>query len=454
MRGSILLVDDEERILKTLSRALKDEGHDVFVTSSATKARELLSERSFDVLIVDNRMPQVSGLELIRDLARSAPETDRPEVLMMTAHATVESAIEAMKLGAFDYLQKPFDVEELLVVVGKALSHRRLRSEHRYLLSERKTEFNDYGIVGSSAVIRAVIEKLEQVAKSKSTVLITGETGTGKELAARAIHDRSAERDMPLIKVNCAAIPENLLESELFGHVKGAFTHATSNKKGRFSLAHGSSIFLDEIGTMSPSIQAKLLRVLQEREFEPLGSERTEKVDVRVIAATNRDLKKMMASGDFHEDLFYRLSVIPIELPPLRARRDDVPALVGHFVAKHRRRAGKCVERVTDEAMAALTAYDWPGNVRELENAIERAVVLSRSPVIGLLELSLPAAAGAGHKNDGLPSMSLRDNVDWVERETIRRALENAKGVKKAAAESMGISQRALSYYLRKFQLG
>jgi two-component system NtrC family response regulator len=293
------------------------------------------------------------------------------------------------------------------------------------------------------------------VAKSKSTVLISGETGTGKELAARAIHDRSAEREMPLIKVNCAAIPENLLESELFGHVKGAFTHATSNKKGRFSLAHGSSIFLDEIGTMSTAIQAKLLRVLQEREFEPLGSERTEKVDVRVIAATNRDLRKMMASGDFHEDLFYRLSVIPIELPPLRARREDIPALVSHFVAKHRRRAGKCVERLTDEALSALTEYDWPGNVRELENAIERAVVLSRSPVIGLAEITLPShPAGGSAKADGLPSMNLRDNVDWVERETIRRALEKAKGVKKLAAEEMGISQRALSYYLKKFQLG
>ncbi len=452
MRGSILLVDDEERILKTLGRALRDEGHDVYVTSSAKKAQSLLTERSFDLLVIDNRMPEVSGLELIRELSRAAPESERPEVLMMTAHATVESAIEAMKLGAFDYLQKPFEVEELLVVVGKALSHRRLRSEHRYLLSERKTEFNDYGIVGSSAAIRAVIGKLEQVAKSKSTVLITGETGTGKELAARAIHDRSAEREMPLIKVNCAAIPENLLESELFGHLKGAFTHATSNKKGRFSLAHGSSIFLDEIGTMSTGIQAKLLRVLQEREFEPLGSERTERVDVRVIAATNRDLQKMMAAGEFHEDLFYRLSVIPIELPPLRARREDIPALVGHFVAKHRRRSGKCVERVTDEALAALSAYDWPGNVRELENAIERAVVLSRSPILGLAELSLPTGGMA--KTDGLPSMNLRDNVDWVERETIRRALERAKGVKKLAAENMGISQRALSYYLKKFQLG
>jgi DNA-binding NtrC family response regulator len=452
VRGSILLVDDEEQILKTLGRALRDEGHDVYVTSSPGKAQALLAERSFDLLVVDNRMPEVSGLELIRELTRSQPESERPEVLMMTAHATVESAIEAMKLGAFDYLQKPFDVEELLVVVGKALSHRRLRSEHRYLLSERKTEFNDYGIVGASAAIRAVIEKLEQVAKSKSTVLITGETGTGKELAARAIHDRSAERDMPLIKVNCAAIPENLLESELFGHVKGAFTHATSNKKGRFSLAHGSSIFLDEIGTMSTGIQAKLLRVLQEREFEPLGSERTEKVDLRVIAATNRDLRKMMAAGEFHEDLFYRLSVIPIELPPLRARREDIPALVNHFVAKHQRRAGKRVEKVTDAALEALSAYDWPGNVRELENAIERAVVLSRSPVLGLEEISLPPAGAA--KMDGLPYSSLRENVEWAERETVRRALEKAKGVKKAAAESMGLSQRALSYYLKKFRLG
>ncbi|MGH9324372.1 MAG: sigma-54-dependent transcriptional regulator [Vicinamibacteria bacterium] len=452
VRGAILLVDDEERILKTLGRALRDEGHDVYVTSSAKKAQALLSERSFDLLVVDNRMPEISGLELIRDVARSTPESERPELLMMTAHATVESAIEAMKLGAFDYLQKPFEVEELLVVVGKALSHRRIRSEHRYLLSERKTEFNDYGIIGSSAAIRTVIEKLEQVAKSKSTVLISGETGTGKELAARAIHDRSAEREMPLIKVNCAAIPENLLESELFGHVKGAFTHATSNKKGRFSLAHGSSIFLDEIGTMSTGIQAKLLRVLQEREFEPLGSERTEKVDLRIIAATNRDLKKMMAAGEFQEDLFYRLSVIPIELPPLRARREDIPALVSHFVAKHQRRTGKPIETVTDEALSSLSAYDWPGNVRELENCIERAVVLSRSPIIGLAEVTLPASGNA--KPEGLPSRNLRENVDWIERETIRRALEKAKGVKKLAAENMGISQRALSYYLKKFDLG
>jgi DNA-binding NtrC family response regulator len=452
MSGSILLVDDEERLLKSLGRALRDEAHDVYVTSSAAKARALLAERSFDLLIIDNRMPEISGLELIRELARTVPESERPEILMMTAHATVESALEAMKLGAFDYLQKPFEVEELLVVVEKALSHRRLRSEHRYLLSERKTEFNDYGIVGSSPVVRALIEKLEQVARSKSTVLITGETGTGKELAARAIHDRSAEREMPLIKVNCAAIPEALLESELFGHVKGAFTHATSNKKGKFSLAHGSSIFLDEIGMMSTALQAKLLRVLQEREVEPLGSERSEKVDVRVIAATNRDLAKMMASGDFQEDLYYRLSVIPIELPPLRSRREDIPCLVSHFIEKHQRRMGKLLEGITDDALEALSSYDWPGNVRELENCIERAVVLSRAAVLGLQEISLPSLGAS--KGQGLPFLDLRQNVDWVERETIRLALERAKGVKKLAAETMGISQRALSYYLKKFDLG
>jgi DNA-binding NtrC family response regulator len=452
VRGAILLVDDEERILKTLGRALRDEGYDVYVSASAEGARALLAEKGIDLLVLDNRMPQLSGIDFVRELARSVPETERPEIVMMTAHATVESAIEAMKLGAFDYLQKPFEVEELLVVVEKALSHRRLRSHHRYLLSERKTEFDDYGIVGGSAAMRSVIERLEQVARSKSTVLITGETGTGKELAARAIHDRSAEREMPLIKVNCAAIPETLLESELFGHLKGAFTHATSNKKGKFSLAHGSSIFLDEIGMMSAALQAKLLRVLQEREFEPLGSERTERVDVRVIAATNRDLPRMMASGEFQEDLYYRLSVIPIEIPPLRAHREDIPALVSHFVAKHKRRTGKRIEKLTDEALAALGAYDWPGNVRELENCIERAVVLSRSPVIGLAEISLPAAAAVKH--DGLPSLDLRHNVDWIERETIRLSLEKAKGVKKQAAETMGISQRALSYYLKKFDLG
>ena len=447
-RGSVLLVDDEERILKTLSRALRDDGHDVVVASSAERALALLTERDFDLLVVDNRMPKLSGLELIRKIV-DPPDTPCPAIVMMTAHATVESAIEAMKLGASDYLQKPFDVEELLVVARRALENRKLRTEHQYLLNEQKTQFNNYGIVGSSAAIKGVIDKLGRVAQSKSTVLIIGETGTGKELVARAIHDRSAERGMPLIKVNCAAIPETLLESELFGHLKGAFTNATANKKGKFSLAHGSSIFLDEIGLMSLSLQAKLLRVLQEREFEPLGAETTEKVDVRVIAATNRNLQKMMAAGEFQQDLYFRLSVIPLEIPPLRARREDIPGLVEHFIDKHRRRAGKHIEGVADDALELLSAYDWPGNVRELENTIERAVVLSEGPVIGLASVSLPDTGAL--KPGGLPSAKLHANIEWAEKESIRQALERTKGVKKDAADALGISQRALSYYLKKF---
>ena len=296
-----------------------------------------------------------------------------------------------------------------------------------------------------------IIQRAERVAETKSTVLITGETGTGKELVARAIHDRSAQRDMPLIKVNCAAIPESLLESELFGHVRGAFTGATTTKKGKFALADGGTIFLDEIGTMSPALQSKLLRVLQEREFEPLGAERTERVDVRVIAATNRDLRQMVADGTFQEDLFYRLNVIPIELPPLRDRREDIPALVDHFVAKHAQRIGRRIERVDDSVLAALQQYEWPGNVRELENTIERAVVLSTGPVITAQAISVLGATAP--QTTGLPSLKLRQNIEWVERETIRRALEASRGVKKDAAELMGISQRALSYYLAKYRL-
>jgi two-component system, NtrC family, response regulator AtoC len=451
LRGSILLVDDEEKILKALGRALREAGHDVVDTSSARQAQRLLSERNFDVFVVDNVMPEKGGLELIREYVGAAADGDRPQIVMMTAHATVESAIEAMKLGAFDYLQKPFEIDELLVVIGRALEHQRLRTEYRYLISERDEQFDHYGIIGRSRAMEEVIRRAELVAETKSTVLIMGETGTGKELVARAIHARSAQRDMPLIKVNCAAIPETLLESELFGHVRGAFTGATGTKKGKFALADGGSIFLDEIGTMSPALQSKLLRVLQEREFEPLGAERTEKVDVRVIAATNRDLRQMVAEGKFQEDLFYRLNVIPIEIPPLRERRDDIPSLIDHFVRKHAQRIGRRIERIDDGVLTELQRYDWPGNVRELENTIERAVVLSPGANISAHSISVLGASTP--QTTGLPTLKLRQNIEWVERETIRRALENAGGVKKDAAELMGISQRALSYYLAKYRI-
>jgi DNA-binding NtrC family response regulator len=450
-RASILLADDEEKILIPLRRALEREGYDVVATTRGREARRLLNERIFDVLVVDNLMPDLSGLDLVRDVTASIPEADRPQIVMMTAHATVESAIAAMKLGARDYLQKPFEVDELIVVVAHAVEHQRLRTQHRYLISEREEEFDHYGIVGRSRVIQDVIAKAERVAETKSTVLIMGETGTGKELLARAIHDRSAQRNMPLIKVNCAAIPDTLLESELFGHVRGAFTGAAANKKGKFALADGGTIFLDEIGTMSPSLQAKLLRVLQEREFEPLGAERSQRVDVRVIAATNRDIKRLVEDGRFLEDLFYRLNVIPLVLPPLRERREDIPVLVEHFLRKHAHRSGRKIEEIREEALARLNAYDWPGNVRELENTIERAVVLSGGPVIDARDITMPGAVGPA--SAGLPSQELRANVEWAERQSVQQALVRAGGIKKDAATLLGISQRALSYYLAKYRV-
>jgi DNA-binding NtrC family response regulator len=448
--GSILLADDEEKILKRLGRALRDEGHEVVEATTVREAQRHLSERPFDLLVVDNVMPGVTGLELVRELAQQPP-AERPQIVMMTAHGSTQIVREAFKLGVEDFLEKPFEVDELLALARRAVKSLRLHNERQYLISERDAEFNYYGIVGRSRAMEEVIQRAELVAQTKSTVLIIGETGTGKEMVARLIHHRSAQRDMPLIKVNCAAIPETLLESELFGHVRGAFTGATMTKRGKFALADGGSIFLDEIGTLSTSIQSKLLRVLQEREFEPLGAERTQRVDVRVIAATNRDLKQMVTDGRFQEDLYYRLNVIPIDLPPLRERRDDIRVLVDHFVEKHRQRTGRRIDRVSDEAAQALQRYDWPGNVRELENTIERAVVLATSPVLTPATISLLGATST--PAPGLPSLRLHQNLEWVERETIRRALEQAGGIKKDAAELMGISQRALSYYLAKYRI-
>jgi DNA-binding NtrC family response regulator len=450
-RGAILLIDDEEKILKRLGRALRDEGHDVVEATSVRDAQRHLAQRPFDLVVVDNLMPGTPGLELIRELSQTLGAAERPQMVMMTAHGSTQIVREAFKLGVEDFLEKPFEVDELIALARRAVKQMRTETERQYLISERDAEFNHYGIVGRSRVMQEVIQRAELVAETKSTVLITGETGTGKEMVARLIHHRSGQREMPLIKVNCAAIPETLLESELFGHLRGAFTGATMTKRGKFALADGGSIFLDEIGTLTTAIQAKLLRVLQEREFEPLGSERTQKVDVRVIAATNRDLKQMVSEGRFQEDLYYRLNVIPIELPPLRGRRDDIPILVEHFVHKHRQRTGKRIDGVAPEVIQALQRYDWPGNVRELENTIERAVVLATTPMLTATSISLLGATSTAAS--GLPSMRLHQNLEWVERETIRRALEQSGGVKKDAAEAMGISQRALSYYLAKYRL-
>ncbi|MBM3820318.1 MAG: sigma-54-dependent Fis family transcriptional regulator [Acidimicrobiia bacterium] len=451
VRGSILLADDEEKILKRLGRALRDEGHDVVEATTAREAQRHLGERAFDLLVVDNVMPGMTGMDLIRELAQTTSPGERPQIVMMTAHGSTQIVREAFKLGVEDFLEKPFEVDELLALARRAVKSLRLQTERQYLISERDAEFNHYGIVGRSRAMQEVIERSALVAETKSTVLITGETGTGKEMVARLIHHRSAQREMPLIKVNCAAIPDTLLESELFGHVRGAFTGATMTKRGKFALADGGTIFLDEIGTLSVAIQSKLLRVLQEREFEPLGAERTQRVDVRVIAATNRDLKQMVSEGRFQEDLYYRLNVIPVAIPPLRERRDDIPVLIEHFVQKHRQRTGKRIDGVAEDVVQSLQRYEWPGNVRELENTIERAVVLATGPQITAGSISLLGATSA--PSPGLPSLGLHQNLEWVERETIRRALEQSGGIKKDAAELMGISQRALSYYLAKYRI-
>jgi two-component system response regulator AtoC len=450
-RGSILLVDDEEKILKRLGRALRDEGHDVAEAINARVAMTLLGERQFDLIVADNLMPGMSGLDFLREVTTMFTGPERPQTVLMTAHGSTQIVRDAFKLGVEDFLEKPFEVDELLALARRAVNSHRLQTEKQYLISERDAEFNHYGIVGRSRVMQDVLERVQLVAQSKSTVLVTGETGTGKEMVARLIHHRSGQAEMPLIKVNCAAIPDTLLESELFGHVRGAFTGATANKRGKFALADGGTIFLDEIGTMSPAIQSKLLRVLQEREFEPLGAERTQRVDVRVIAATNRDLTHMVSEGKFQEDLYYRLNVIPIAIPPLRERPEDIPVLAEHFVEKHRQRTGKRITGMDPDVLEALQGYTWPGNVRELENTIERAVVLATSTIVTTASLSLVGVSP--QTTSGLPSARLHQNLEWVERETIRRALEHSKGIKKDAAEAMGISQRALSYYLAKYRI-
>jgi two-component system, NtrC family, response regulator AtoC len=449
--GRILVTDDEEKIVRLLGRALREEGHEVVESTCPRQSLRLLAEKPFDVFAVDNVMPGLTGLDVIREVVRTTPAPGRPEILLMTAHPTVDGAVEALKLGVVDFLRKPFDVDEFLAVTARALQLRQAGRGQQAAGRGLPGQAEDAGIVGQSDSIRSLLAQVRLVASSRSTVLITGETGTGKELLAGAIHRHSPRRARPLVKVNCAAIPDNLLESELFGHVRGAFTGAVGPRRGKFALADGGTIFLDEVGTLSMALQPKILRVLQEREFEPLGAERTERVDVRIVAATNRDLGRMVAEGRFLEDLYYRLNVIPLHIPPLRDRPADIPILIEHFIRKHQGDAGKRVVGIAPDAMQALLQYPWPGNVRELENTIERAIVLATGPVIN--PRCVPTVRATAAETTPLPSMTLRSNVDWVERETVRRAIDATHGVKKDAADLIGISQRALSYYITKHNL-
>ena len=370
----ILIVDDEKNYLLVLSALLGGEGYEVMTAPSGARALALVEEDEPDLVITDMRMPRMSGVQLIQELKERLP--DLP-VIVMTAFGTVENAVEAMKAGAIDYITKPFENQELLMTVERALKMRRLMTQNRLLREELGKGRGFEEIVGDSKAMREVFELVDKVAATRATVLLTGESGTGKELIARAIHNRSPRANEPFVAVNCMALTETLLESELFGHEKGSFTGATGRRKGRFELAHKGTLFLDEVGEIAPSLQVKLLRVLQERTFERVGGNQPISVDVRIVAATNRDLGVAVAEGVFREDLFYRLNVVRIDLPPLRERLEDLPALVAHFVAKYASEMGRQAPKVTPEAMRRMYAHTWPGNVRELENALERAVILA-----------------------------------------------------------------------------
>ena len=370
---TILIVDDEKNYLLVLEALLADAGYEVITCDNASEALEITTSHDLDLVITDMRMPGLDGMDFLVQLRTLQPEIP---IIMMTAYATVEKAVEAMKRGAFDYITKPFKNEELILTIRKALEMHRLKEENRLLSQELQERFKFGNIVGKSKVMRQVYEIIEKVAQTRASVLISGESGTGKELIARAIHFNSPRSDKPFVSVNCSALPETLLESELFGHERGAFTGAVTRRKGRFELAHNGTLFLDEVGDMSPALQVKLLRVLQEMRFERVGGTTTLQVDARLVTASNRDLKREVELGRFREDLYYRLKVVHISIPPLRERRDDIPLLVHHFLRKVAKANGLPVKNVSHEAVRYLYQYDWLGNVRELENVIERAVIL------------------------------------------------------------------------------
>jgi two-component system NtrC family response regulator len=446
----ILVVDDEKNYLVVLEALLSQAGYEAVSAQNGARALALVEEAEPDLVITDMRMPQMSGLELIRRLKERY--SDLP-IVVMTAYGTVENAVEAMKLGATDYISKPFENTELLLTVEKSLRMRRLLFQNRLL----KQELKGFGeLIGDSKPMREVYALVDKVAATRATVLLTGESGTGKELIARAIHTRSPRAEESFVAVNCMALSETLLESELFGHEKGAFTGAAGRRKGRFEMAHQGTLFLDEVGELGPSVQVKLLRVLQERTFERVGGNQPISVDVRIVTATNRDLTQAVEQGAFREDLFYRLNVVRIDLPPLSQRREDLSALVAHFVKKYAAEVGRPAPQVSKEAMAMIFRHPWPGNVRELENALERAVILAGpqiTPADLPLEVRPEPERGAGVAE--LPrGLGLTEALEDMERRMILRALAESGGVAAHAAEALGLTKSNLAYKLKKYGIG
>ncbi len=453
MSERLLIVDDDESLRDSLSLVLAAEGYDVTTAADADQALVRVGETPFDVVLCDLRMPGRDGLELLPELAQRIPDAT---LILMSAYGTEELALEAMRRGAYDYLAKPFQPTEALLAIRKAGERERLRRRGELLAREVERAVGERPIVAASPAMIGVLELLERAAEFKATVLLLGESGTGKEVLARAIHSQSPRRDDAFVAVNCGAIPANLLESELFGHAKGAFTGANKARRGLFLEADGGTLFLDEIGEMPVELQVKLLRVLQEEEIRPLGESKSRKVDVRVLAATSRDLERDVSAGRFREDLFYRLNVVRVDVPPLRERREDIPLLVDHFLEKFRTGLGKPVAGIADDALERLVAYAWPGNVRELENILERAVILCRDERLGLGELpeavvagNTPAAGGAAGRGD----LSIKAARRRAEIEVIRRALQATDGNRTHAAKLLEISHRALLYKIKEYDL-
>jgi two-component system response regulator PilR (NtrC family) len=451
----VLVVDDEQSMRDVLSIMLKRAGYGVTIASDGEEAIGHIGKEIFDLVITDLKMPKVGGLDVLKAVKSASSET---VVLVITAFASAESAVEAMKHGAYDYLTKPFQVDEVQLIIRNALERRRLSTENMLLKREMASQSSFAQIVGQSDAIQKVFDVVRKVADSKSNVLICGESGTGKELVARAIHYNSARAPMPFVTVNCSAVPETLLESELFGHMKGSFTGAIANKAGLFEVANGGTVFLDEIGDTTPAIQVKLLRVIQEREFRRVGGTQDVKVDVRIVAATNRDLEKAVAEGAFREDLYYRLDVIPIRLPPLRMRTGDIPLLLKHFLDRFAQESGKPAPTLTPDAMHVLLAHEWRGNVRELENLIERVVAFSiGAPVTdndirGWLHrpVSAQQALPTDLPEDGL---DLEGLVNSIEKDLLVKALERTKWVKKKAARLLHLNTRSFRYRLEKYAI-
>jgi DNA-binding NtrC family response regulator len=453
----VLVVDDEVNLRKVLAAMLRKEGYDVAVAADGEQALAEIEKNGADVVVTDLVMPKVGGLELLKSVNATQPDVP---VIIITAHGTVDSAVEAIKLGAFDYITKPFEQAEIQAVVAKAA--RTHTANQQNVKADGRARAS---IIGESSQMQDIFKIIDKVAETPSTVLITGESGTGKELIATALHDGSPRRDKPLIKINCAAIPKDLMESELFGYERGAFTGAVTSKPGRFELADGGTLFLDEIAEIPVEMQVKLLRALQESEFERVGGIKTTRVDVRLIAATNRDLQREIEAGHFRKDLYYRLNVVPIVLPSLRERKGDIPMLVKHFIEKYNKRLNKKIEGVADDALVLLEAWPWPGNIRELENLMERVIVFSDGPLLTAKDLPEPVRGGisqtlgvglenpSGSVGVGALKDIVRQETAKVEKDLIVKALEETQGNVTRAAKLLQISRKSLQTKMKEFGL-